>query len=82
MLEGFNYLKLATELRVAVSQLKGNLCAENAQEALTHLASALLDGVLEAAAREIAAQARRFSTEKCVMAIVGYGSLGAFELGL
>lgn len=80
LLEGFNYLKLATELRVAVSQLKGNLPAENAQEALTHLACALLDGVLEVASGEIAARHGNFQLENG-MAIIGYGSLGAFELG-
>jgi glutamate-ammonia-ligase adenylyltransferase len=80
VLEGLNYLKLATELRVAVGQLKGSLAGEDAQEALTHLASALLGGVLDIAALEIEARHGRFS-EKDQMAIIGYGSLGAFELG-
>jgi glutamate-ammonia-ligase adenylyltransferase len=87
VLEGLNYLKLATSLRIAVSQLRGNLAAEDAQAALSNLASALLGGVLEIASHEIEARHGAFpgSTQSAQqagnMAIVGYGSLGAFELG-
>jgi glutamate-ammonia-ligase adenylyltransferase len=80
MLEGLNYFKLATELRVAVGQLKGNLSGEEAQEALTELASALLEGVLEIASLEIESRHGKFEKED-LLAIIGYGSLGAFELG-
>ncbi len=80
VLEGLNYLKLATELRVAVSQLKGNLSGEEAQQALAELASALLDGVLAIASSEIESRHGKFRKED-MLAIIGYGSLGAFELG-
>ena len=87
ILEGLNYLKLATSLRIAVSQLRGNLAADDAQAALSDLASALLGGVLEVAGQEIEARHGVFpaSAESVQqagnMAIVGYGSLGARELG-
>ena len=80
VLEGLNYLKLATSLRIAVSQLRGNRAAEDAQTALSNLASALLGGVLEIAGQEIEARHGSFQ-QAGHMAIVGYGSLGAFELG-
>ena len=84
VLNGLNYLKLATELRVSVGQLKGNLVADNAQTALSDLASALLGGVLEVASREIEARHGTFhggDPQSSGMAIIGYGSLGAGELG-
>jgi glutamate-ammonia-ligase adenylyltransferase len=80
VLEGLNYLKLATELRVAVSQLKGKLSGEAAQEVLTELASAVLDGVLNIASFEIESRHGKFEKED-LLAVIGYGSLGAFELG-
>ena len=80
VLEGLNYLKLATELRIAVAQLKGNLPAEDAQTALSDLAAALLDGVLNVAGQEISRRHGAF-LNTAGMAIVGYGSLGAGELG-
>jgi glutamate-ammonia-ligase adenylyltransferase len=80
LLEGLNYLKLATELRVAVSQIKGNLSSEMAQQSLTLLAAALLEGVLEVASREIEVRHGAFQRKDC-LAVIGYGSLGAFELG-
>ncbi|MFC1689211.1 bifunctional [glutamate--ammonia ligase]-adenylyl-L-tyrosine phosphorylase/[glutamate--ammonia-ligase] adenylyltransferase, partial [Pseudomonadota bacterium] len=80
VLDSLNYLKLATELRVAVGQLHGNLAAEEAQRTLTELATALLEGVLDTASREITARHGSFE-QKNHLAIIGYGSLGAFELG-
>ena len=90
MLEGLNYLKLATELRIAVAQLQNNLDCEHAQSALSDLASALLAGTLELAGREIEARHGIFADAASgassadshgALAIVGYGSLGAGELG-
>jgi glutamate-ammonia-ligase adenylyltransferase len=87
VLEGLNYLKLATSLRIAVSQLKGTLAGEDAQTALSDLASALLGGVLEVAGHEIEARHGVFpggsgpTRQQGDMAIIGYGSLGARELG-
>jgi len=90
-LEGLNYLKLATELRIAVGQMKGNLAVEAAQAALSMLASALLGGILEIAGREIELRHGIFPAARepgvdakshyGTMAIIGYGSLGAGELG-
>lgn len=89
-LEGFNYLKLATELRIAVGQLQGSLSGEKARTGLSDLASALLRGVLETAGQEIVARHGVFPTSDALdqatsahhgsMAIIGYGSLGAGEL--
>ncbi len=86
LLENLNYLKLANELRIAVSQLKGNLDAAAAQENLSNLASALLNGVLLLARRELEARHGTFSgnsrspDDPGDLAIIGYGSLGAGEL--
>ena len=90
-LEAFNYLKLATELRVAVGQLQMGLGAAPAQQALSNLASALLRGVLIIAGEEISRRHGRFkepaeesqlNAEATLdMAVVGYGTLGAGELG-
>ncbi|MBT8047689.1 MAG: bifunctional [glutamate--ammonia ligase]-adenylyl-L-tyrosine phosphorylase/[glutamate--ammonia-ligase] adenylyltransferase [Xanthomonadales bacterium] len=87
ILQGLNYLKLATQLRIAVSQLKGAIDGDTAQAALARLASALLAGVLDTAKIEIAARHGSFGDTEGTrgsadgMAIVGYGSLGAAELG-
>lgn len=90
-LEGLNYLKLATSLRIAVAQLKGVLSAEQAQKALSDLAIAVIRGVLEIAGRELEALHGRYPADKSDpaeethqagdMAIIAYGSLGAAELG-
>ena len=60
VLEGLNYLKLATSLRIAVAQLEGTLSGEQVQQALSGLATAILNGVLEIANREIEARHGRF----------------------
>lgn len=87
VLESLNYLKLATTLRIAVSQLKGKLDAEAAQQALSGLAAAVIGGILELARREIASRHGLFpsdgdpETGQGGIAIIGYGSVGASELG-
>jgi len=87
ILESLNYLKLATELRIAVSQLKGYLDAVTAQESLSSLASALIGGILALAQREVVAKHGSFAGkdgaagDRGELAIIGYGSLGAAELG-
>jgi glutamate-ammonia-ligase adenylyltransferase len=94
VLEGLNYLKLATSLRIAVAQLEGTLSGEQAQQALSGLACAILNGVLEIANREIEARHGRFPAADAQqaegqkgesrpedMAIIAYGTLGACELG-
>jgi len=91
VLANLNYLKLANELRIAVGQLQGSLDGEQARVALSELAGALLGGVLDIAGREIAARHGGFPAAAehgrstlgghQGLAIVGYGSLGACELG-
>jgi len=96
LLEGLNYLKLATGLRIAVAQLQDTLPAEQAQLALTGLAAAILKGVLAIAAKELEARHGRFPSHDFAgmdkesrngeqgqgnMAIIAYGTLGAGELG-
>jgi glutamate-ammonia-ligase adenylyltransferase len=91
VLEGLNYLKLATELRIAIGQLQECLPAAQAQQGLSGLATALLGGVLEIAGREIEARHGVFPSGRTEdgqpdkhcgsMAIIGYGTLGACELG-
>jgi glutamate-ammonia-ligase adenylyltransferase len=90
ILEAFNYLKLATELRIAVGQLQQGLETGAAQQALSGLAYALLRGVLTVAGREIEKRHGRFGPAKAGqgeltggpgnIAIVAYGTLGAGEL--
>lgn len=87
VLQSLNYLKLATELRIAVSQMQGSIQSEAAQSALSDLASAVLNGVLRTAGNEIAERHGVFefdagaAADSAGMAIIGYGSLGASELG-
>jgi glutamate-ammonia-ligase adenylyltransferase len=91
VLEGLNYLKLATELRVAVGQLQGDLPGPAALVILSDLASELLRGVLVVAGREIEARHGRFPGDDetgeaglrlpPALAVIGYGTLGAGELG-
>ena len=91
ILEGLNYLKLANSLRIAVSQLDGTMSAEQAQQALSGLATAILKGVLEIAGQEIEQRHGRFppidpdtpqdDSPYGDMAVIAYGTLGATELG-
>lgn len=82
VLEALNYLKLATELRIAVGQLQGGLPAEAAQRVLSALADALLRGVLTVAGREIQRRHGTFDGKERPesLAIIAYGTLGAGEL--
>ena len=81
VLEALNYLKLATELRVAVGQLQGGLPAETAQQVLSGLADAILRGVLAVAGRDIQRRHGAFDgDESGTLAIIAYGTLGAGEL--
>ena len=83
VLEALNYLKLATVLRIAVGQLHGGLDGETARAALSGLADAVLAGVLEIARSELVERHGRFPGEPRdgALGIIGYGSLGARELG-
>jgi len=95
VLESLNYLKLANSLRIAVGQLQGSLDGEQARAALSDLAAALVAGVLEIAVREIGERHGRFPPTvrpgpgespppedlDSGLAVIGYGSFGAHELG-
>ncbi len=91
VLEGLNYFKLATGLRIAVAQLQGTLPVEQAQLALSGLAAAILKGVLAIAGKELESRHGRFPSNIVDgkdeeqghgnMAIIAYGALGAVELG-
>ena len=91
VLEGLNYLKLANSLRIAVAQLDGTLSGEQAQQALSGLATAILKGVLEIAGQEIELRhgcfpptdpdAQQDDNHYGDMAVIAYGTLGAAELG-
>jgi glutamate-ammonia-ligase adenylyltransferase len=88
-LEGLNYLKLANTLRIAVAQLEGNIDGPRVQRALTVLASALLQGTLELAERELVARHGRIESRTATvqqsagnsLAVIAYGSLGSGEAG-
>jgi glutamate-ammonia-ligase adenylyltransferase len=87
VLAGLNDLKLATSLRIAVAQLAGSLSAQQAQRALSSLAAAILEGVLQVAAQEIAARhgwfrgaGKETDPPSSGLAIIAYGTLGAAEL--
>jgi len=94
LLDSLNHLKLATSLRIAVGQLQHTLDGEQARAALSDLAAALLNGVLQLARREIEARHGRFPLAEPAgpaaipaeqpqrgLAIIAYGSFGARELG-
>jgi glutamate-ammonia-ligase adenylyltransferase len=80
-LDSLNYLKLSTELRVAVAQLKGNLEAASCQAALSDLAAALIRGALAIATGEVQ---QRYGLPggggEPELAVMGYGTLGAREM--
>jgi glutamate-ammonia-ligase adenylyltransferase len=83
VLEGLNYLKLATGLRIAVAQLQQSMDSESARSALSGLAEAILHGVLNLATGEIEIRHGRLAAEggDGQLAVIAYGTLGALELG-
>ena len=75
-------------MRIAVAVLQGTLAGEDAQRCLAALAVAILRGVLELATREIEerhgripapADVERLDRARNSLAVIAYGSLGAFE---
>ncbi|MDT8320116.1 MAG: bifunctional [glutamate--ammonia ligase]-adenylyl-L-tyrosine phosphorylase/[glutamate--ammonia-ligase] adenylyltransferase [Xanthomonadales bacterium] len=91
VLEGLNYLRLASALSISVGHLQGSLSSEEAQQGLSNLAVAVLRGVLVVAGREIEERHGGFPDPEPAaendrrhdgsLAIIGYGTLGARELG-
>jgi glutamate-ammonia-ligase adenylyltransferase len=74
-----NHVKRAFQLRIAVAELETTLDARAVQLALTQLAEALLQGVLILSKSELLR--RHGDLPDSPLAIIGYGTLGAAELG-
>ncbi|MBA1201654.1 bifunctional [glutamate--ammonia ligase]-adenylyl-L-tyrosine phosphorylase/[glutamate--ammonia-ligase] adenylyltransferase [Pseudomonas capeferrum] len=85
-MEALRHFKLAHSLRVAASEITGNLPLMKVSDYLTWLAEAILDQVLALAWRQSVArhgQPRRSDGSLCdpAFVIVGYGKVGGIELG-
>ncbi|CAG8869982.1 Bifunctional glutamine synthetase adenylyltransferase/adenylyl-removing enzyme [Pseudomonas fluorescens] len=85
-MEALRHFKLAHSLRVAASEITGNLPLMKVSDYLTWLAEAILDQVLALAWRQTVArhgQPRRSDGSLCDpgFVIVGYGKVGGIELG-
>jgi glutamate-ammonia-ligase adenylyltransferase len=85
-LDALNNLKQATMLRIAVAQLRGGIASDAVLSALTSLADAMVAAVLELAADEIhrrhgALYPGESAQPAHGLAVIGYGTLGARELG-
>lgn len=88
-LEGLNYLKLASTLRIAVAQLEGAINGRTVQATLAAMATAILQGTLELATQELVARHGDFASKLPAathsasnsLAVIAYGSLGSGEPG-
>ncbi|KAB5623988.1 bifunctional [glutamate--ammonia ligase]-adenylyl-L-tyrosine phosphorylase/[glutamate--ammonia-ligase] adenylyltransferase [Pseudomonas putida] len=85
-MEALRHFKLAHSLRVAASEISGNLPLMKVSDYLTWLAEAILDQVLALAWRQTVArhgQPKRSDGTLCdpSFIIVGYGKVGGIELG-
>ena len=85
-MEALRHFKLAHSLRVAASEISGNLPLMKVSDYLTWLAEAILDQVLALAWRQTVArhgQPQRADGTPCDpgFVIVGYGKVGGIELG-
>ncbi|WP_447731989.1 bifunctional [glutamate--ammonia ligase]-adenylyl-L-tyrosine phosphorylase/[glutamate--ammonia-ligase] adenylyltransferase [Pseudomonas shirazensis] len=85
-MEALRHFKLAHSLRVAASEISGNLPLMKVSDYLTWLAEAILDQVLALAWRQTVArhgQPKRSDGSLCDpgFIIVGYGKVGGIELG-
>ena len=85
-MEALRHFKLAHSLRVAASEITGNLPLMKVSDYLTWLAEAILDQVLALAWRQTVArhgQPKRSDGSLCDpgFIIVGYGKVGGIELG-
>ncbi|MFV3404344.1 MULTISPECIES: bifunctional [glutamate--ammonia ligase]-adenylyl-L-tyrosine phosphorylase/[glutamate--ammonia-ligase] adenylyltransferase [Pseudomonas] len=85
-MEALRHFKLAHSLRVAASEITGNLPLMKVSDYLTWLAEAILDQVLALAWRHTVArygQPQRSDGSLCDpgFIIVGYGKVGGIELG-
>jgi len=84
-LDGLNYLKLASTLRIAVAQLEGAISGQAVQTTLAALAASLLQGTLNLATQELVARHGSIASDAQnpgnSLAIIAYGSLGSGEPG-
>jgi glutamate-ammonia-ligase adenylyltransferase len=84
-LEGLNYLKLASTLRVAVAQLEGAISGQTVHDTLSAIAASSLQGVLLLAGRELEARHGLIHSAATPgensLAVIAYGSLGSGEPG-
>jgi len=85
-MEALRHFKLAHSLRVAASEITGNLPLMKVSDYLTWLAEAILDQVLALAWRQTVArhgQPKRSDGSLCDpgFVIIGYGKVGGIELG-
>lgn len=78
-LAGLNYLKQASCLRLAVAWLEGLIDEAALQASLTELAEVMIAATMDIAQAQL--EARHGVIEGAGVAVVGYGSLGARELG-
>lgn len=85
-MEALRHFKLAHSLRVAASEIAGNLALMKVSDYLTWLAEAILNQVLALAWRQTVArhgQPKRSDGSLCDpgFIIIGYGKVGGIELG-
>ena len=78
-LNALNHVKRAFVLRIAVAELRGNLEPVEVPGRLTRVAEAVLQAALELAAEDLGPRHPGLGPQ--ALSVVGYGSLGAAELG-
>ncbi len=78
-LQNLNYYKQAISLRIAVAVLRSTLSVHAVQVALSQLAESLIAAALELSLHEM--EARHGQLPGTQLAVVAYGSLGAYALG-
>lgn len=79
VLAGLNYLKQASGLRLAVAWLEDRIDQAGLQESLTSLAEVMVTATMQIAQAQL--ERRHGLIEGAGVAVIGYGSLGARELG-
>jgi len=78
-LAGLNHMKMAFRLRIAVAELETKLSPREVQHTLTDLAESLIESCLSLARQEIHSKHGLLAGNG--IGIIGYGTLGAAELG-
>jgi len=78
-LQDLNYFKHATSLRIAVAALQSSLSASEVQQNLSELAERIIQASLQLSLREM--EKRHGRLPGPTLAVIAYGSLGAFALG-